>query len=172
MQIKKLLIVGLVSVVTFGCVQEVSQNQPAESPLSESISVGTVSSPATPSTESAQSAIKSGTFASGEHPTQGTASIVSKNGKPYLEFDQEFKTSEMGPDLVVILHRSDNVLSSTKPPAYPLSEGDYVFLAELEKFSGSQSYPIPDDVNLEDYKSAVIWCRKFNATFGVAKLSS
>ncbi|MEH1971040.1 DM13 domain-containing protein [Nostoc sp.] len=27
-------------------------------------------------------------------------------------------------------------------------------------------------MNLADYKSAAIWCRQFNATFGAAKLSS
>lgn len=176
MQLKSLLILSLASVLTFGCTQKTLQNQPAESPVAESASVITASSQENPSTKLAQSVeittIKSGTFASGEHPTQGTASIVTKNGKTYLEFDGAFKTSEMGPDLVVILHRSDNVLGSTKPPAYPLKEGDYVFLAELKKFSGAQSYPIPDNVNLEDYKSAVVWCRKFNATFGAAKFSS
>jgi hypothetical protein len=74
--------------------------------------------------------------------------------------------------LVVVLHRSPNVIGSTKPPTYPLKTGDYVFLARLQKFSGTQRYAIPATVKLADYKSAVIWCRKFNATFGAAKLVS
>jgi hypothetical protein len=78
----------------------------------------------------------------------------------------------MGPDLVVILHRSSDVLSTTKPPAFPLKEGDYVILAPLKQFSGAQEYAIPSTVNLADYQSAAIWCRKFNATFGTAKLVS
>ena len=28
----------------------------------------------------------------------------------------------------------------------------------------------PDDLNLADFKSAAIWCRQFNATFGAAAL--
>ena len=112
--------------------------------------------------------VKSGTFVAGEHPTTGTASVVNKNGKSFLELDRSFKTSNMGPDLVVILHRSDNVIASTKPPAYPLRQGEYVILAPLKKFSGTQSYAIPNNINLTDYKSAAIWCRKFNATFGAA----
>ncbi|TFI53609.1 electron transfer protein with DM13 domain protein [Mastigocladus laminosus UU774] len=115
---------------------------------------------------------KSGNFVSGEHTTQGTARITTKNGKSFLELDQSFKTSNMGPELVVILHRSDNVIGSTKPPSYSLKKGDYVILGRLQKFSGGQSYVIPDNINLAEYKSAVIWCRKFNATFGAAKLSN
>lgn len=116
--------------------------------------------------------IQSGSFVSGEHTTQGTARITTKNGKSFLELDQSFKTSNLGPDLVVILHRSDNVIGSTKPPSYSLKKGDYVILGRLQKFSGTQTYAIPDNINLAEYKSAVIWCRKFNATFGAAKLSN
>lgn len=78
----------------------------------------------------------------------------------------------MGPDLHVILHRSNDVLGSTKPPSYPLKEQVYVILGRLQKFSGAQRYPIADKINLTNYKSAAIWCRKFNATFGAAKLNS
>ncbi len=117
-------------------------------------------------------AAKSGSFVSGEHKTQGTVSITTKNGKLFLELEKSFKTSNSGPDLVVILHRSDNVIGSTKAPSYPLKKGDYVILGRLQKFSGAQSYSIPNNINLADYKSAVIWCRKFNATFGAAKLSN
>ena len=77
----------------------------------------------------------------------------------------------IGPDLVVVLHRSNNVLGSTKPPSYPLKEGEYIVLAPLQKFNGTQSYAIPSNVNLKDFQSAVIWCRKFNATFGAASFS-
>jgi len=116
--------------------------------------------------------VSSGSFASGEHSTQGTARIIAQSGKFFLELDQGFKTSSKGPDLVVLLHRSSNVLGSTKPPSYPLKSGDYVFLASLRNFSGAQRYAIPETVNLASYKSAVIWCRKFNATFGAANLIS
>jgi Electron transfer DM13 len=111
-----------------------------------------------------------GSFVSGEHTTQGTASIIKNNGNSFLKLDQSFKTSDSGPDLFVILHRSDNVIGSTKPPSYSLKKGDYVIIGRLKKFSGAQTYAIPKNINLADYKSAVIWCRKFNATFGAAKL--
>lgn len=116
-------------------------------------------------------ATRSGAFVSGEHTTQGTARLVTQGDKSFLELDQAFKTSEMGPDLVVILHRSTNVIGTTNPPAYPLKEGDYVFLAPLQKFGGAQRYAIPATIKLADYNSVAIWCRRFNATFGAAKLS-
>lgn len=170
MKLQHLALFGLVSLLTLGCQAGVSENPSVDSSDVQPTSSPAAQTSAIPTTESAP--VKSGTFVAGEHSTAGTASIVTKNGKSYLELDRAFKTSEMGPDLVVILHRSDNVLGSTKPPAYPLKEGDYAILAPLQKFSGAQSYPIPDNINLEDYESAAIWCRKFNATFGVAKFSS
>ena len=115
--------------------------------------------------------VSSGTFVSGEHETKGTARIINENGNRYLELGEDFLTFDMGPDLVVILHRSEDVIGSTEPPAYPLNEEDYVILAPLKEFSGTQRYEITDDINLENYASAAIWCRQFNATFGAARLS-
>jgi len=155
------------SLLMFACTEAASNSEPAASPTVSAAPTEAQSEPQ-PIAAANQTAIKSGTFVSGEHATEGTASIVMENGQPVLKLDQGFKTSEMGPDLVVVLHHSDDVLGSTKPPAYPLQEGDYIVLAPLKSFSGAQSYPIPRNINLEDYKSAVIWCRKFNATFGVA----
>ncbi|MBG1261736.1 DM13 domain-containing protein [Nostoc commune] len=175
MKLRYLLIMGLSSLVMVGCAREVSSNQANKSPITVNASVPVPSTHAKPLAKLAQSpdsaAIKSGTFLSGEHTTQGKASITTKDGKSFLDFDESFKTSESGPDLVVILHRSDNVINSTKPPSYSLKKGDYIILAPLQKYSGAQTYSIPQNINLADYKSIAIWCRKFNATFGAANLS-
>nr|WP_275330728.1 DM13 domain-containing protein [Nodosilinea sp. TSF1-S3]MDF0364821.1 DM13 domain-containing protein [Nodosilinea sp. TSF1-S3] len=114
--------------------------------------------------------IKAGEFVSGEHETSGMARLINDGGQFVLELDASFQTSPMGPDLVVVLHQSDDVIGGTDPPAFPLREGEYVFLAELKSFSGAQRYAIPADVNVENYQSAAIWCRRFNATFGAATL--
>jgi hypothetical protein len=115
------------------------------------------------------SVLRSGEFVDGEHPTQGTVRIVKQNNQRLLELDQTF-TSTSGPDLVVILHRLADVIGSTTPPAFPIKEGDYVLLAPLKSYSGTQSYLIPVSLNLDDFKSVAIWCRRFNATFGAAAL--
>jgi Electron transfer DM13 len=116
------------------------------------------------------STLKSGQFVRGEQPTRGGASIVTKNGRSLLQLDSAFKTSSQGPDLVVVLHRSGNVLGTTQAPNYALKGGDYVVLSRLKKYSGAQTYAIPANINLANYRAAAIWCRKFNATFGVAQL--
>jgi hypothetical protein len=108
------------------------------------------------------SVLASGNFEKSEHPTSGAAQIVIQNGKKYLKFDSSFQ-SESGPDLFVILHRQDS------PKSY--GKADYVSLGRLKKVSGKQMYAIPNGVNIAKFKSVVIWCKKFNATFGFAPLN-
>jgi hypothetical protein len=107
------------------------------------------------------SVLASGNFEKSEHPTSGAAQIVMQNGKKYLKFDSSFQ-SDSGPDLFVILHRQDS------PKSY--GKADYVSLGRLKKVSGQQMYAIPNGVNIAKFKSIVIWCKKFNATFGFAPL--
>jgi hypothetical protein len=110
---------------------------------------------------SGKSVLASGEFIKSEHLTTGMAQIVIKNGQKYLKFDSNFK-SESGPDLFVILHRQSS------PKRY--SARDYKSLGRLQQVAGQQMYKIPNGVNVSQYKSVVIWCRKFNATFGYAPL--
>ncbi|MBE9049197.1 DM13 domain-containing protein [Nostocales cyanobacterium LEGE 11386] len=168
MKLNHLLILGLVSGLIVGCVREaVNMQFTTVSMNTDALSIMPSAQANTPP-KSARSL--SGTFVSGEHKTQGTVRITNQNGRLLLKLEESFKTSEMGPDLVIVLHRSNNVIGSTKPPAYPLKKGDYVVLTPLKKFRGAQTYTIPNNINLADYKSVAIWCRKFNATFGAASL--
>ncbi|MBE9028228.1 DM13 domain-containing protein [filamentous cyanobacterium LEGE 11480] len=105
--------------------------------------------------------ITSGNFVGADHPTQGMAKIVTENGKRYLEFDRKFK-SDNGPDLFVLLH------AQQQPRSY--KKENYVSLGRLQNVKGKQRYEIPADVDLNAVKSAVIWCRQFNVTFGFAAL--
>ncbi|WP_225931399.1 DM13 domain-containing protein [Leptolyngbya sp. 7M] len=160
---------GMLAITAFlmvSCAEPRSTN--VESPAVESPapSVGDVGQ-ASPATELTT---KSGTFVAGEHPTTGTVRVGAENGQQFIELGEDFKTSEMGPDLVVILHQDADVLGSTQPPAYALTADSYVVIAPLQQFQGAQRYEIPANVNLSDYASAAIWCRRFNATFGAATL--
>jgi hypothetical protein len=164
MKFKTFLILSIASLAMVTFAREVCAKPP--------VMTRTQNNPVVQLASKQSTASKTGTFVSGEHTTQGTASITTKNGQSFIKLGKSFKTSSSGPDLVVILHRSDNVIGSTKPPAYSLKKGDYIILGRLQKFSGTQSYAIPKNINLADYKSAAIWCRKFNATFGAATLSN
>jgi len=114
---------------------------------------------------------RTGNFISGEHTTTGVANIVQENGTYYIELDQTFKTSSSGPDLFVILHRSPDILKITKPPAFGIAEGDFVTIAPLKSFNGKQRYEIPKNIQPDSFKSVLVWCRQYNATFGFAPLS-
>ncbi len=102
-----------------------------------------------------------GAFVSVEHSTTGNISIVTEGKQRYLVLDQGFTTSE-GPDLFVILHQS------AKPKSY--GKNSYVSLGKLQKITGTQRYAIPANLNLKSFKTAVIWCRQFSATFAYAPL--
>ncbi|UKO96503.1 DM13 domain-containing protein [Nostoc sp. UHCC 0870] len=149
MQWKHLVILAIVTTVTIGCTREESSNQ-----------VDTQTSTTTTATSPSA---KAGNFQNGGHPTKGKVTVVTEQGKQYLEFDQNFKTDN-GPDLFVILHNSD------APPISGIKEKDYVTLAPLQKISGNQRYALTTNIKLANYKSVAIWCRKFNTTFGYATL--
>jgi hypothetical protein len=116
-----------------------------------------------PAVARSKAVMQSGNFRAGEHPIQGRFSVVTKGGERYLVLNRAFKTQE-GPDVLVILHRS------AAPPTYGIRRRDYVSLGRLQSVRGTQSYRIPENINLENYNSVAIWCRKFNANFGYARL--
>ena len=130
-------------------------------------SAETVAEPAIATEETAMTRI--GTFESAEHETSGGVELINQDGQPTLIFDDSFATSD-GPDLVVVLHRSANLLEESTPPAYPLEEEDYVVIAPLMTISGTQEYFVPVEIDLRAFESVAIWCQAFNATFGVARL--
>lgn len=100
-----------------------------------------------------------------EAPTTGTARIVTEGGHRYLELDAAFSTSNMGPDLHVLLD------STEQPPQSYDNLGSAINLGSLHDFSGAQRYPIPDSIDIASFDSVVIWCRMANATFGYAPLA-
>lgn len=71
-----------------------------------------------------------------------------------------------GPDLRVILSPSPLV---DDRDAY--DDGDFYDLGELKGNRGNQNYEIPRDVDLADYQTVAIWCRRFNYTFNAAPLT-
>ena len=114
--------------------------------------------------EAVQLASTTGQFVTVEqdHPTTGTASIVTEDGVTYLVFDDAFTTAT-GPDVQVVLYTQQEVPVN-------LNEANYVTIAPLQSFDGGQRYLIPSEIDIEDYETVAIWCREFNVTFGYAPL--
>ena len=134
--------------------------EPEPTPTASTQAEATPTTPATPEPETPDAT---------EHETLGRVDLVSDNGQSKLVFDEAFSTSD-GPDLVVVLHRSANVVAESTPPAYPLNEADYVVIAPLSSITGTQEYVIPAEIDLSAFESVAIWCQAFNATFGAATL--
>ncbi|CAA9588870.1 FIG00562345: hypothetical protein [uncultured Synechococcales cyanobacterium] len=118
----------------------------------------------TPVTGSQPVALMNGAFVAAEKPTTGKVQITTENGQRYLLLDSAFSTSNQGPDLHVVLD------PSSKPPMSYQNHSGYVNLGKLQKFSGTQRYPIPAAIDLADFESVGVWCRMANATFGYAPL--
>jgi Electron transfer DM13 len=107
-----------------------------------------------------------GSFASLEHTTTGTALVIElEDGRRFLRLDG-LETSS-GPDLRVIL--TDQRLSDDWDI---WDDGELVDLGPLKGNIGSSNYEIPTSVDLGDFVTAVIWCRRFSVGFGVAPLES
>ncbi|NJL35397.1 MAG: DM13 domain-containing protein [Leptolyngbyaceae cyanobacterium RM2_2_4] len=105
-----------------------------------------------------------GTFVAAEAPTTGTAQIIEEDGQRYVVLDSAFSTTDMAPDLHVVLETSE------VPPGSYTDFGSFVNLGALQSVTGEQRYPIPDSVDLSEFKSVSIWCRMANATMGYAVL--
>ncbi len=100
------------------------------------------------------------------HSGTGRALIVEfPDGTRTLRFED--LDVENGPDLVVILFPSPLV---DDRDAY--DDGDFVAIGELKGNQGNQNYDIPADVDLDDFATVAIWCRRFNYTFNAAPIET
>ena len=98
------------------------------------------------------------------HGGSGTVLVLElEEGSRVLRFEDLDVLN--GPDLVVIL--SDRSLSG----ADDYTDGQYLILGELKGNLGNQNYQIPAEVDLFEWATAAIWCRRFNTTFNVASIN-
>lgn len=100
----------------------------------------------------------SGMFMDGEknYQTSGTIQTINADDGLYLRFE-DFQTTN-GPDLFVYLIQ----------PGTETTEG--ISLGALKGNTGNQNYLVPEDVDLTQYSTVVIWCRAFDADFGFGEL--
>lgn len=100
------------------------------------------------------------------HATSGRATIYeSAEGKRYLRLS-DFATSN-GPDVHVLLARAED--ESLKQEIVK-GDLDGLELGSLKGNQGDQNYDLPAATDLQQYQAVVIYCERFHAVFGVAKL--
>jgi hypothetical protein len=100
------------------------------------------------------------------HKTSGTVNILSTADGGHVLRLENFRTSN-GPDVRVYLVKGTNADNND----FIKAGGDnFVDLGALKGNIGDQNYTIPPNVNLDEYKSVSIWCRRFAVNFGAAPL--
>ncbi len=108
--------------------------------------------------------LASGSFASREHETVGTARVLRLPDDRVIVRFEGFATSN-GPVLVVWLTKNAAL------GAEDAFDDDYVSLGPLKGNIGDQNYVIPADVDSTGYTSVVVWCDRFDVPFGAADLN-
>ena len=108
----------------------------------------------------------SGDLRSLEHATTGLVRIVElEDGSRFVRLE-DLDTSD-GPDLRVYL--TDQPLSDDWGV---WDDGRYVDLGALKGNVGDSNYRVPEDLDLSEFRTAVIWCRRFTVGFAVAPISA
>ena len=100
------------------------------------------------------------------HQTSGRATIYkTADGKEYLRLS-DFTTSNVS-DVHVLLARTEDKSLESEVVRGDL---DSMELGALKGNQGDQNYDLPTAADLNKYQAVVIYCERFHAVFGVAKL--
>lgn len=105
--------------------------------------------------ETTATLLREGTWmGSGGYTVGGVAQIYDDNAKKVLLLNN-FSSSN-GPDLRVYLSTTTGATS-------------FVNLGKLKSTNGKQTYEIPDGIDINQFKFALIWCQQFSVLFGKAE---
>ncbi len=110
-------------------------------------------------------AVASGRFHGVAHEGQGLASIYQlPDGKRVVRLT-EFKTSN-GPQLHLYLTSAADATDSET-----VKKSEILDLGPLKGNEGDQNYDVPAGADLSKFKSATVWCARFNVNFTTAPLA-
>jgi hypothetical protein len=110
--------------------------------------------------------LANGMFQSVAHEGSGDVHIFTTGGAD-SETIVRFENFDVlnGPDLRVLVSKNTDIRSSD-------DLGDYIELGELKGNKGNQNYVVPDDVDINEYRSVVIYCKPFHVVFNSANLDA
>ena len=133
--------------------------------VNESLAPVTTSSAATPAAAAAPMTLASGSFHSNAHDTRGMASVIDLgDGRRVLRLTN-FATSN-GPDVRIYLVAAPDVQDNAT-----VKTAGFVELGPMKGNIGDQNYDIPATVDLANYRTVTIWCKRFSVNFGSAPLA-
>lgn len=111
-----------------------------------------------------QEIIFEGTFKPVAHGAEGVATVYDTGGgKRVLRFT-DFAVSN-GPDVHVYLVAADDPMDSET-----VKQSEVYELGSIKGNVGNQNYDLSSDVDLNKFKSVVIWCKRFGVNFAAAEL--
>jgi hypothetical protein len=106
-----------------------------------------------------------GRFHSVSHETRGAATIHQLgDGKRFVRFTT-FETSN-GPDVRIYLVATNDATDNKT-----VTRAGFVDLGAMKGNRGDQNYDIPSNIDLNQYQSVTIWCRRFGVNFATAPLT-
>lgn len=100
--------------------------------------------------------IRSGNFANGG---VGVAKLKIENGVLKLQTSSNFSVSGNAPDLRIYLSNNNNATGALE-------------IATLNQRSGMQTWNLPANVNITDYRYVLVWCKQFGGVYGLADLGN
>jgi len=130
--------------------------------VDEAVPTAAAAQPGAGGGEDARRRLAGGRFRGLAHGASGAALLIEVGGRRYLRFED--LNVDNGPDLKVYLSPEP---SSADEGAF---DDGIVSLGDLKGNIGDQNYEIPRDVDLERFRSAVVWCERFGVGFAVAPL--
>lgn len=98
------------------------------------------------------------------HKGSGKATIIDLDGEKRILRLEDFSVTN-GPDLRVYLSSHSSPSSGNE-----VTKGASVELSKLKGNKGNQNYNIPDDIDIDDFGSVVIYCKPFRVVFATATL--
>jgi len=113
--------------------------------------------------------IASGALVSHEHETSGTVELVMLPDGRFQVILRDLSTSD-GPDLRVWL--TDQEVLEGEAGWELFDDGRWVELGRLKGTHGLQVYDVPAGIEVSQYKSVTIWCKRFSVSFGAAQLAA
>jgi hypothetical protein len=110
--------------------------------------------------------LATGRFHSVSHETSGVATIHQLSEGQRLVRLSAFETSN-GPDVRVYLIAAQDATDNEI-----VTRAGFIDLGAMKGNKGDQNYEVPANVDLSQYQSVTIWCRRFGVNFATAPLTA
>ena len=133
------------------------------------LSLAAIAAPAMAETDPAseqagETVLYSGSWTKKSFASKGDWAIVESDGKRFVVLGDDFSTRN-APDLKIFL----SPLAPDATNGKNATDGS-VLIAPLASNKGGQRYEIPEDVNLDDFKSILIHCEQYAKLWSASAL--